>query len=65
MAMYQCPKCLYHKDRIKIVKTDPKTKKKWHVLTCPECNYESDIEEYKYPKSFKDPFEEHWEEYDN
>lgn len=49
MGTYRCPneKCLRHIDRIKILKQDKKTKKKWLVLTCPVCNYESDLEEYK------------------
>lgn len=46
---YQCKKCLRHVDRHKIVKIDPKTKKKWLILTCPDCDYESDIEEFKRP----------------
>lgn len=51
--MYQCPSCLRHKERIKIVKVDKKTKKKWYILTCPSCDYESDIEEYREDKTNK------------
>ncbi len=45
----QCPKCLRHSEKIRVVETDPKTKKKWSILTCPDCKYKSDLEEYKRP----------------
>lgn len=44
--MYQCKKCRRHKLPIKVIRQDPKTLKEWLILTCPACNYESDIEEY-------------------
>ena len=46
MAMYKCLKCGRHRERIKVLKSDPKTRKKWLILTCPACDYESDIEVY-------------------
>lgn len=51
----QCPKCLRHSERLKIVKTDPDTKKKWLITTCPDCNYESDLDEFKETKERKSP----------
>lgn len=51
----QCPKCMYHRDKIKVIETDPKTKKKWLISLCPECKYKSDIEEYKRPSRNSSP----------
>ena len=42
-----CKKCGRTAKPVKILKIDKKTKKKWLVLTCPMCDFESDIEEYK------------------
>lgn len=44
-----CQKCGRHHERLRIIKTDKATRKKWYVLTCPDCSFESDIEEYKRP----------------
>lgn len=42
-----CKNCQRHATPIRILKTDPKTHKRWYVITCPKCEYESDIEPYK------------------
>lgn len=42
----QCRKCGRHVLLIKVFKKD-KNNKPWLILTCPQCDDESDVEEYK------------------
>lgn len=43
----KCNRCARHVFPIKVIREDKETKKKWFILTCPRCDYESDIEPYE------------------
>lgn len=54
MYRYQCSQCGRHSERIRIIKVDKK-RKKWYILTCPDCGKESDVEEYKKSNHYSSP----------
>jgi endogenous inhibitor of DNA gyrase (YacG/DUF329 family) len=47
LAEGKCPKCGRTIYPLRILKIDPKTKKKFYLISCPMCEKEFDIEDYE------------------